>query len=142
MTKLEQVVRRINRSGDVNHAKTPRPLLSLEEFFEGNDSYGSIGYNFYPVQPSPAEFYEFFKDIRNRSTVAEVLVEVSQHEVPEEWPSTETVWIITSASPEDVVGWLGERFRADEILDGWIPGNIREPYTVPIEMKSIGVWWD
>jgi hypothetical protein len=142
MTPLERIVKRINRNGDVNHAMTPRPLLSLEEFFEGNDSYASIGYNFYPDQPSPAEFYEFFKDIRNKPTVGDVVVEISQQEVPEEWPSTETVWIIISASPEDVSGWLGERFRADEIFDGWISGNVREPYVLPGGMKPIGVWWD
>jgi hypothetical protein len=108
MTLLERIVNRINRSGDVNHAKTPRPLLSLEEFFEGNDSFGSIGYNFYPDQPSPAEFYEFFRLVRNKPSVAAVLVEISQHEVPEEWPSTDTIWIITSESAQDVSGWLGD----------------------------------
>ena len=29
------------------------PLVTLEEFFDGNNDYSSIGYNFPPPQPSP-----------------------------------------------------------------------------------------
>src|SRR5438128_350946 len=84
MTPLETLVRRINRNGNINDAQTPRPLLSLEEFFEGNDDYSSIGCNLYPDQPAPSEFYSIFRSIRERPDVADVLVEVNQHEVPEE----------------------------------------------------------
>jgi hypothetical protein len=140
MTPLEKIVRRINRYGDVNHPETPRPLLSLEDFFEGNDDYGSIGYNFYPDQPPPTEFYALFLNIRQRSDVADVLVEVSQHEVPEEWPSADTVWIITTASPAEIRAWLGERFKPDEIYDGWTEYRRREDYSTPKGMKPIGIY--
>jgi hypothetical protein len=36
MTPLERITERVNRNGDVDNAATPRPLLTLEEFFEGN----------------------------------------------------------------------------------------------------------
>jgi hypothetical protein len=111
MTLLERIVNRINRSGDVNHAKTPRPLLSLEEFFEGNDSFGSIGYNFYPDQPSPTEFYEFFRLVRNKPSVAAVLVEISQHEVPEEWPSTDTIGSLQVSLPKMSLGGSATDFE-------------------------------
>src|SRR5689334_4622956 len=88
------LIERINCNGDINSPATPRPLVTLEEFFEGNNDPGSIGYNFYPDQPRPGEFYELFKQIRDHPEVSNVLVEVSQHEAPEEWPSTDTVWII------------------------------------------------
>lgn len=142
MTPLEQLIGRINHYGDINDLKTPRPLVTLEEFFERNDDYGSIGYNFYPEQPSPAEFYELFKGIRSRPNVVEVRVQISQHEMPDEWPSTDTVWIITSASAEDVADWLGKRFRADELIIGWPTTSPVEPYTLPLGTKPIGVWWD
>jgi len=45
MTPLERITERVNRHGDVNDASTPRPLLTLAEFFEGNDVVGSIGCN-------------------------------------------------------------------------------------------------
>ena len=50
MTKLDNLKTRINRNGDINDPAVPRPLVTLEEFFEGNDDYGSIGYNFFPNQ--------------------------------------------------------------------------------------------
>lgn len=84
MTSLERLIARINCNGDINDPTTPRPLVTLEEFFEGNEDYGSIGYNFSPDQPAPAEFYELLKRIRDRPDVADVRVEVSQHEVPDE----------------------------------------------------------
>jgi hypothetical protein len=141
MTPLERIARRINRNGDVNDPETPRPLLGLEEFFEGNDDYSSIGYNLYSDQPAPAEFYALFRSIRDRADVADVLVEVSQHEDPAQWPSTDTVWIITSASVDEVRAWLGERFRPDEVREGWTD-RPRERYAVPAGMKPVGVWWD
>jgi hypothetical protein len=142
MTLLERLVARINRSGSINDPATLRPLVTLEEFFEGNEDYGSIGYNFYPDQPAPAEFYELLKRIRNRPDVDDVRIEVSQHEVPDEWPSSDTVWIIARAFPAEVAGWLGERFRADELVIGWPTTWAVEPYSIPPGMRAIGVWWD
>jgi len=142
MTSLERLKERIFRAGDINDPATARPLVSLEEFFDGNDDFGSIGYNFYPDQPAPSDFYELFKRIRSRPEVANVLVEVCQQEMPEEWPSTDTVWIITSASAGTVAKWLGERFQADDIFDGWTEHVQREPYQLPPGMKPIGIWWD
>jgi hypothetical protein len=142
MNELDRLMARINRNGDINDVNVPRPLVTLEEFFEGNDASGSIGYNFYPDQPAPSEFYQLFKAIRDRSTVTNVLVEVSQQEMPEEWPSTDTVWILTSSSLEEVSFWLGERFRADELWDGWTDHIVREPIDVPSGVRPVGVWWD
>ncbi len=33
---------RINRNGPIDDLSVPGPLLTLEEFFEGNEDYGSI----------------------------------------------------------------------------------------------------
>jgi hypothetical protein len=139
----QPLLERISRNGDINDPSTPRPLVTLEEFFEGNDDYGSIGYNFGRPQPAPAEFYALFQQIRDRPDVSDVLVEVSQHEMPDEWPSTDTVWIITSSVESDVLAWLGDRFAPDDQLwIGWTDHKTREPYAVPSGMRPIGVWWD
>lgn len=141
---LQRLTKRINRNGDFDNPNTPRPLVTLEEFFEGNNDYGSIGYNFYPDQPAPPEFYEFFKTIRDRPHVADVRVEVKDLEDPEGWPSTDTIWIITSASPDNVKNWLGQRFQADDIFVGLHADDYykSEPYDIPNGMQAIGVWWD
>ncbi len=132
----------LNRNGNINNPTTPKPLVTLEEFFDGNDDYGSIGYNFYPDQPSPAEFFDFFKQIRDRPEVFDVRVQLSQHEVLDEWPSTDTIWIITRSAPEEVASWLGDRFQADDMIIGWPKTWEVELYFVPIGMQPIGVWWD
>ncbi|MHC4474298.1 MAG: hypothetical protein ACYTEL_01550 [Planctomycetota bacterium] len=135
---------RINRNGDFNDPNVPRPFVTLEEFFEGNDDYGSIGYNFYPDQPAPAEFYRLFRRIRDKAEVDDVRVEVKDLEDPGGWPATDTIWIITEASPDDIKEWLGERFRADDILCGFpTEGYYKtERYDLPDGMQAIGVWWD
>lgn len=138
----QRLLARINQDGDINDPNTPSPLVTLEEFFEGNNDFGSIGYNFLPDQPAPAEFYAFFKGIRDKPEVADVRVEVKDLEDPEGWPATDTVWIITSASPDDVAGWLGEKFHADELIEGFQTARQIEPYKVPEGMHAIGVWWD
>ena len=150
----QSLIERINRNGDINDPDTPRPLLTLEEFFEGNDDYGSIGCNFHQGQPAPSEFYALFLQIRERPEVENVLVEVKQQEMPDEWPFTDTVWIITSATAESVREWLGKRFAADEYVIGWDESAIcwpeeeqavvqtLEPYPVPHGMQPIGVFWD
>jgi len=137
-----RLLERINRAGDINDFNVPRPLVTLEEFFDGNDDYGSIGYNFYPDQPAPSEFYALFKGIRARAEVADVRVEVKDLEDAEGWPSTDTVWVITGESVEEVKGWLGERFAADDIIVGFSGEYPIEKYDVPDGMEAIGVWWD
>jgi hypothetical protein len=136
------LVERISRNGDVNDPTTPRPLVTLEEFFDGNDDMGSIGYNFGARQPAPSEFYSFFKRIRARRDVADVRVEISQHDDPEAWPVTDTIWIVTSASDSDVSAWLGDRFAADDLLNGLPPDRKFDALSIPAKMRAVGVWWD
>ena len=45
MTPLERVSARVSRLGDVNKKGTPLPLLTIAEFFDGNETIGSIGCN-------------------------------------------------------------------------------------------------
>jgi hypothetical protein len=56
------------------------------------------------------------------------------------WIWKDTVWIITSAGADEVKQWLGERFRADDILVGWSdPAIVKvESYKVPEGMQAIG----
>ena len=141
MTPLERITARVNRAGDVNKRDTPRPLLSLEEFFDGNDEVGSIGANLSPT-PTPTDLHAALCRIRDRLDVADVLVEVLEQDGPESWPFSETVWVITRAEPDDVVGRLPESLRPDETYVGWTDWNTRENYDLPAGFRPIGLWWD
>jgi hypothetical protein len=136
------LIERISRHGDINDPETLRPMVTLEEFFEGNGDWGSIGCNL-PDPCSPAEFHALFRSIRDRDDVHDVRVEIQ--DVPDEtsWPFTDTVWVVTSATAAEVESWFEERVRPDEVLDGMASHHpAAEPLDVPAGMRPVGVWWD
>jgi len=140
MTPLQRITKRVNRLGDVNNASTPRPLLTLAEFFEGNSVVGSIGCNL-TATPEPFEFYALLRQIAARPEVADVRVQVTEFDAPE-WPFSDTVWVITSARWQEVAMWFEEAVRPDECWEGWTDGVTFEPYSVPQRMRPVACWWD
>ncbi len=100
MTPLERITQLVNINGDVNNPDTPRPLLSLEDFFIDNNIHGSICCNVIPEQ-SPQAIYHHFLKIRERNNVSDVLVEITMFDDPD-WPFSESILVITTASPEEV----------------------------------------
>lgn len=137
--------RLLARIGDINDFSRPRPLVTLEEFFEGNDDPGSIGYNL-PDPPEPREFYKFLLGLRAKGEVTDIRIEVKDLEDPDGWPSSDTIWIITTASPRDVRSWFPERLAPDEVLDGFEPYGKQEPgleaYSIPKGSRAVGLWYD
>ncbi len=130
----------LQRIGDINDFDRPRPLVSLELFFEGNEDYGSIGYNL-PDPPEPRDFYDLLKELRDRDDVHDVLIEVKDLEDPDGWPSTDTIWFITRASPDDVRQWFPERLDPDDVIIGFDQQQV-EPYEVPAGHEAIAAWYD
>lgn len=133
--------RLLERIGDINNFDLPRPLVSLELFFEGNNDWGAIGYNL-PDSVAPQEFYQILRPIRDRDDVADILIEVSDLEDPDGWPSTDTIWVVTSMTREELDELIPDKIKPDD----WLPyppevGNI-ERIDVPDGMKAIGVWYD
>jgi hypothetical protein len=140
MTPLERIAQRVNRHGDINDPATPRPLLTLQEFFEGNEITGSIGCNLVPT-PTPAEFYELLKRVAARPDVVDVRVQVTAFDVPE-WPFSDLVWIVTSADPQEVIEWFEESVRPEKCWAGWPERVAIEPRFVPPGMQPVACWWD
>ena len=134
------IVERINRNGSISDPDVPSPLLTLEEFFGGNDDPGSIGCNL-PDIPGPDAFFEALTRLRARPEVADVRVEVTMWDDPDSWPFSDAVWIITSLEPSEIQDFLGEQLRGDDVRVGW-PEHAVEPVNVPPGMKPICVWWD
>jgi hypothetical protein len=131
---------RVNRNGTLDDLKVPRPLLTLEEFFEGNDDYGSIGCNL-RGSVQPYEFYEVFKKLRARVEVSQVRVQITSWDDPAFWPFSDRVWVITSLARQDIQQCLGKRLHGDAIRVGW-PEYPIEKLEVPTGMRPLGVWWD
>jgi hypothetical protein len=139
MTPLEKVTERVTRQGHPDAKGTPTPLLSLEEFFEGNDVTGSIGCNL-DGSPPPSRFYELFELIAAKPEVKDIRVQITMFDDPD-WPFSDTVFIMTSASPEEVETWFSDDLKPDEISVGFAR-NSYEQYMVPPGTQPICCWWD
>ena len=135
--------RLLARIGEINDFSRPRPLLMVEEFFEGNADPASIGYNLGGGGPGPRVFYDVLRRIRERADVADVLVEVKDLEEPDGWPSTDTVYVITGASAAEVRSWLPPHLAPDTCRDHAALGPpATEAYEVPPGHQVVALWWD
>ena len=140
MTPLERITARIAKVGDPNDPSAPFALLSLSEFFDGNEIDGSIGCNLDPM-PSPLEFYEFLRTIEARPTVDRVHVQITAFDDPD-WPFSDTVWISTTASEEEVRAWFPDELEPNEVWTGWIESQKYEEIIIPNGYNVIACWWD
>lgn len=139
MTHLDRITERVKRLGHPDEPDTPRPLLTIDEFFEGNTEVGSMGCNL-DSAPAPEAFYSLFRTIAQRPDVKDIRVQITAFDVPE-WPFSDTVYIMTSATPEEVAGWFPEHLKPDETWVGFVDQPY-EPYQIPNGARPIGCWWD
>jgi hypothetical protein len=139
MKPLERITERVTRLGNPDDPRTPRPLVTVDEFFSGNSEIGSIGCNL-DSAPSPGQFHSLFQEIAKRPDVADIRVQITAFDVPE-WPFSDTVYIMTSASPEEVASWFPADLKPDETWLGFAE-QAYEPYSVPAGYHPVACWWD
>jgi len=117
-------------------------LVTLEEFFLGNDDYGSIGCNLSPML-GPQFFYEKLASIRSQPNVQDVLVEVT--EIEEEdlamWPFSDRVYVFTNANLEDVAHWAAA-LQPDTVQQGLPQGRPESAPELKAGYQCYGLWWD
>lgn len=138
MTPLERITERVNRMGDPDDPGTPRPLLTVDEFFVGNTVVGSIGCNL--DRATPEAFHALFRTMAGRPEVGDIRVQVTAFDDPD-WPFSDTVYIMSSASAEDVAAWFPAHLKPDETWSGFLD-QAYEPCAVPDGMQPIACWWD
>lgn len=137
---LRKVLARCNRNGDFHNPAVPRPLLTLEEYFEGNSENGSIGYGL-PDTPPVEDFLELLNRVAQKTGVQKVLVEVSPNREPF-WPKSDAVWIMTDAPTEVVQSWFPVDFLPSRILEGWPKDQAVERCEMPNSMRPVSVRWN
>lgn len=142
----ERLIEKITKLGlppQVMGDPRPCPVVSLEDFFEGNNDPGSIGCNLSESDnPGISVFFKTLKGIRDRQNVQDVLVEIN--EMPDDktmWPFSDRIYIITSAGAEDVESWV-RALHPDEIGEGFVYGTPPGAPFVQPAMSVYGVWWD
>ena len=120
----------------------PLPLLSLEEFFTGNDDQGSIGCNL-AHHPGVDVFYETLRRIRAKPNVQDVLIEITdlqEHDLAV-WPFSDTVYILADATQEEVDSWL-QKLQPDEAPEGDVDNLVLTTVQLQPGMKVFVCWWD
>jgi hypothetical protein len=116
-------------------------VVSLEDFFSGNEDLGSIGCNLGEEQPPISEFYRLLKAIRSKPEVQDVLVRIYEYDEPSSWPYTDTVYIITSAPTDQVEQWVAP-LKPDAIYPEWMYGKPAAAPEPKAGMTPHSVWWD
>ena len=115
-------------------------VVSLEDFFDGNNVRASIGPNIHIDQPSPQEFYQKLAELKKSEKVEDILIRIQDVE-DLDWPFTDTVYIISELAMEELKAKLTD-LKPDEIYEEWMYGK---PINAP-EIKNgfsiFSVWWD
>ncbi|MCL6250236.1 hypothetical protein M3P36_04125 [Altererythrobacter sp. KTW20L] len=120
----------------------PLPLLTLEEFFDGNDFVGSIGCNLESI-PRPADFYNWLTHVRNKPEVSDVRIQITCVDDPgNDWPFSDTIWVITSESASSVKEWVPEKLGPCETWEGWSERTKYDECHVAEGHTPIAVWYD
>jgi len=118
----------------------PLPVVSLEDFFQGNHTPASIACNLDP-HPGLDVFYNTLKAIRDRECVHNVLVEI--HDIPgeNEWPFSACVYVIANATVEQVTEWV-RPLQSDPVAIGFNNGSPAAALPIPMGHEVFTVWWD
>ena len=116
------------------------PLVSLEEFFEGNKDENSIGCNLME-HPGINTFYKVLLQIRNKPNVQDVFVEIMEVEEDDYWPFSERVYILASASFDEIKNWVSI-LEPSEVEEGYMFGKPPIAPDLQSNHKVFGVWWD
>jgi hypothetical protein len=122
-------------------AAEPEPqIVSVQQFFDGNDDPGSIGCNLMD-HPGVATFRDILAGLLHRPDVLAVYAYISELDPGEGcWPFTDTILVvgmIPAGELRDIVSTL----EPDEVLsveDFGISSSIVERHDFPI----LVVWWD
>lgn len=122
------------------------PLVTLDEYFLGNDDDESIAPNQWgDGRPAIREIYERFKKINARPDVRGIYVCIHQDwpeaERFEEWVPAENIHIYTSASQEEAEEWI-EGLMSDGIGPGWPYGKHAAAPEPPDGYRVYTVYWD
>ena len=139
MSAREKLIEKIYQQGDPGSPDIPNPVVSLDDFFQGNDDVGSIGCNL-DSHPGIDTFYQVLRSVRARESVQDVLVRINA--VEDMWPFSDVVYVISSSPLEQIREWL-KPLQPDEVEDGlyWDQKLATDVELLP-GMRIMYAWWD
>jgi hypothetical protein len=119
----------------------PEPqVVSISQFFDGNDDLGSIGCNLME-HPGIDSFHRILVGLTDRPDVEAVYAQIAELDPGEDcWPFTDTVFVAGTISA-DALREILSPLEPDEIgpaADFGVPDVVGGRHTVPI----YAAWWD
>ena len=133
------LIEHLRRVGGLDEDQ-PAHVVPLEQFFDGNDDYGSIGCNL-TDHPSPDGFYRTLLAVRDREDVHDVFIEI--HEVEETdttmWPFSERVFVVARCDESTVAELLTPLQPSEVDTEVPLPPSA-EP--APSGHTVFSAWWD
>lgn len=136
MNKKEKLVEKIYSIGYPEN----EIVVSLEDFFDGNNDRASIRPNIHIDQPSPQEFYQKLSELKKSEKVEDILIRIQDVE-DLDWPFTDTVYIISELTMEELKAKLTD-LKPDEIYEEWMYGKPINTPEIKSEFSIFSVWWD
>jgi hypothetical protein len=116
------------------------PLVSIGQFFDGNDDLASIGCNLIE-HPGIEVFRDTFAGLVQRSDVEAVYAQIAELDPGDDfWPFADTVFVVGTVAVDEVRRALA-RLQPDQIDPAdpsSVPAMIAEKHNAPI----LVVWWD
>jgi hypothetical protein len=138
---LHDLLAEIASQGEYRSTNGPEPVVSLEMFFDGNDDEGSIGCNL-TVHPGPERFYAILRDIRDRADVFAVWVGISEVMDDNQWPFSDHVYVVTTATASEVAAWARELQPDEPTTEWWTGQPPARPIPIPTGATLVTLWWD
>jgi hypothetical protein len=141
-SKLLLLVDKIKARGYSYNRET---VLTIEEYFDGNDeAYSTICAN-NARPPSAQALREYLLAIRAKPSVSDVLVLVYEFEdaleYQDTWITSDTVYVITSASVREVEEWFRPLTPSDVSEETRLARFNNLP-VIGEGSRLVAVWWD
>lgn len=115
------------------------PLVSIEEYFDGADGEAGLFCNTEIVEDD--EKIALLGAIRSRADVDDLRIAIVQCD-DDEWPFSDKLVIVTTASDDEVAGWFPDGAKPDEIWSDENPNMPAELISVPGDHRKVWLWFD
>jgi len=120
-------------------------LISLDDYFRGNDENHCIILANTSVNLSSKEFEKFLRDLKRKDNVMEVFIRFYDYEdaidYEDAWINSDTVFVITSVDIRKVKSWFQELEPSSVNEETCLNEFVNLPY-IPEGYRIINVWWD
>lgn len=120
-------------------------LISLNDYFRGNDEDNCIILANTSVNLSSKEFEKFLRALKRKDNVMDVFIRFYDYEdavcYEDAWINSDTVFVITSADIQEVKSWFQELEPSSVNEEMCLNKVVNSPY-IPEGYRIINVWWD